>query len=100
MTRLQRSCLQIALAFAALVTFVQWAPWLGAKQLSELAGTGLRHGEVPDDARSFSINHGEIVFHRHGTISDQPILFIVYTSILIISIGSMVLLSVRSKSKG
>jgi hypothetical protein len=97
MTRFQRSCLQLVLALAAFATFAGWAPWLGTKPLSELAEIRPQHTEVPAAARGFSINHGEITFHRHGQIKDQPALFALHTFGLVVLIGAMLWLALDRK---
>jgi len=96
MSRFKRSCMQTILALAAFATFAQWAPWLGAKPLFELAYMELQHRAIPNDAHSFSISHGDVVFHHHGTIADQPIEFMLYT-LLLAFVGLMVWLS-KSRS--
>ena len=64
---------QVLMAAALLLLFFTTVPWLGTQDLSALPSS--YHGAVPDWARSFTNDHGNVVFHRHGTVKDEPVEF-------------------------
>jgi hypothetical protein len=74
---MKRNWLRIAcrIVIAAALAFMCFAtiPWLGQRPLTELPTD--YQGEVPAWAKSFSNDHGRVLFQNHGTIHDEPIAF-------------------------
>jgi hypothetical protein len=64
---------QVILAVSFMLMFFETAPWLGTRQLSELPTTN--QSEAPVWAKSFSYDHGKVMFLEHGTISEEPVAF-------------------------
>ena len=64
---------QIVLAVATMLMFFTTVSWLGKHELSELPPD--YRSPVPTSAKSFSNDHGHVVFHSDGTISQEPVAF-------------------------
>jgi hypothetical protein len=58
------------IGFGGLLLFV-WAPWFTCRPVNELDLIEYSLQSIPADARCFSINHGSVVFHAHGTAADD-----------------------------
>ncbi len=54
---------------------------------------------VPSGTKSFSNDHGQLSFHEHGTISDEPLVFGMYLIAMLISIALMVYVNLRYGKK-
>jgi hypothetical protein len=78
-------CCRIALAVGALLLFFLTAPWLNAKPLSDLPAT--YHAQVPTWAKSFTTDHSFLVFHDHGTISEEPVQFALRVGLTLVLLG-------------
>jgi hypothetical protein len=64
---------QVVLAVLFMLMFFETAPWLGARQLTELPTD--EQVEPPAWAKSFSYDHGKVIFWTHGTVRDEPAAF-------------------------
>lgn len=81
-------CCRIALAIGALLCFFLTAPWLNAQPLSNLSPA--YHAQVPPWAKSFTTDHGNLVFHDHGTISQEPAQFALRVGLTFLLLGLLV----------
>jgi hypothetical protein len=80
----------VLICVAASFSFVHLAPWIGCKPISELSKERIAVAEVPADARCYSINHGEIDFHSHGTVAEDTRSFAVNVAAFAIALGLLV----------
>src|SRR5262249_25536090 len=85
---------QAVLLLAGFGLFVTWAQWLGCKSLANLSLEDLPHAPPPPDARCYSISHGSITFHTHGTAAEDPLAFWVVTLAFLACAGGLVLSTV------
>jgi hypothetical protein len=74
MKRVSLAVLQLALLSAGMAGFFALTPWLGCRPLDRLPREGLVP-PPPSDARCFTYSHGEVRFHSHGLIAEEPVLF-------------------------
>lgn len=66
---------QVILAVLFMLMFFETAPWLGTRELVELPTEN--QSEMPVWAKSFSYDHGKVMFWEHGTITKEPVAFAV-----------------------
>jgi hypothetical protein len=58
------------IGFGGLLLFI-WAPWFSCRPVNELDLAKYGVQSVPAGARCFSMSHGNVVFHTHGTAADD-----------------------------
>jgi hypothetical protein len=68
-------CLRVVLIAVAMLSFFGWVPLLGSEPVSELRADQRPAEGVPLWAKSFHINHGQVVFNSFGTPSQSPVTF-------------------------
>jgi hypothetical protein len=66
-------------------------PTLGSRPIAELPESELVSAPVPHGTRSFSFNHGEILYSQWGTPTEDPVPFASPVLLLIASVGGLVL---------
>ncbi len=86
------SFVQLALVAAIAWQFLIVAPWFAAKPIEEISRYQVA-GNVPENARSFAINHGEPQFFNHGTMAEQPVRFGLSVLLLAIEFAAMLLVT-------
>jgi hypothetical protein len=70
-----------------MLMFFETVPWLGTRQLAELPTDN--QSEVPAWAKSFTYDHGKVLFLEHGTIAEEPVAFAIRVAAVL---GLLVLL--------
>ncbi len=65
--------------------FFKIAPWIDAKPIAALPSDV----SAPNWAQSFSISHGSYGFHKHGTLSDEPIIFSIHVAVMLFILAFM-----------
>jgi hypothetical protein len=88
---------RIAAAIGSLVLFFVTIPWLGNNPLSELPDE--YRAQVPAWAKSFSNDHGQVVFHDHGTVADEPFQFGLRVVLLLLLFGVLVFSVLRKPGR-
>jgi len=78
--------LRVALAIVALLSFFGWVPLLGSDRLSALPRQEIPAGGIPEWAKSFHINHGQVVFNHFGLPADDPIPFAVLLVVNVLAV--------------
>lgn len=91
MRKITRVFVQIVLAAALVVMFFIWAPWLVSQPIEQLKEVQIAHGEVPPEAKSYTVNHGKVYFRKLGTVSQQPFLFGLLTVAMVADLVLLVL---------
>ena len=86
---------QVVVVVVMFLIFFYLAPWLSVKPISELEEKYRNNLEIPIEAKSFSINHGEVVFHSHGTIQQEPVyfgvlVFLLFSLLLLLFVGEYI----------
>lgn len=97
MRRMSIAAAQLVLLGAGFASFVALTPWLACKPLSELPPERSARLVVPPSARCFTYEHGEVDFHDHGLIAEEPVRF----GLHVLGVAGPVLLllfSARSRS--
>jgi hypothetical protein len=80
----------VLLCVVAAFSFVRLAPWIACKPIAALPQERIAVVQIPADARCYSINHGEIVFHRHGTVAEDTRSFALNAAVYVIALGLLV----------
>ena len=80
----------VLLCVVAAFSFVRLAPWIACKPISALPQERIAVAQVPADARCYSINHGQIIFHRHGTVAEDTRSFALNVAVYAITMGLLV----------
>jgi len=75
MKRIWISVAQLALVVAIVASFFSLTVWVGCRPLAELNPGQRGSMPIPQDAACFTDNHGQIAFHAHGLISQEPVRF-------------------------
>jgi hypothetical protein len=91
MKRVLVSILQLILVGGLFASFFALTPWLGCKPLAELPSASAASSTVPADAQCFTDNHGQIAFHAHGLISEEPVRFAIHVAALLALFGLLLL---------
>jgi hypothetical protein len=77
----------VLLCAVCALDFVRLAPWIACKPISELSKKEAVVAQIPASARCYSINHGQIVFHKHGTIAEDTRSFVLRAAVFVIALG-------------
>jgi len=75
---------QAALAILLILIFFDWAPSINCQSLDELSSSKFKDVKVPEDAKCFNINHGEIHFSDRLPIKEEPQPFIISSLFLVL----------------
>ena len=68
-------------------SFVRLAPWIACKPIAQLPREHIAVTHIPADARCYSFNHGQIVFHSHGTVAEDTRSFALNATVYVIALG-------------
>lgn len=99
MKRAVLSAIQLVLLLSAFAAFFALTPWLGCEPIDEMSSEQQANAPVPPaDAVCFTINHGEIAFHRHGLISEEPGRFALHLAAFVLPL-SFVIASVLKRRR-
>jgi hypothetical protein len=77
----------VLLCVVGAFSFFRLAPWIACKPISELPPERIAAAQIPADARCYSINHGQIVFHSHGTVAEDTRSFAMNAAVYVIAFG-------------
>jgi hypothetical protein len=79
-------CCRIALGIGVVIAFFVTAPWLNSRSLSDLPAE--YRNQVPAWAKSFTLDHDNLVFNGHGTIRQEPVQFALRLGALLALLGA------------
>jgi len=79
----------------ALLLFILWAPWLGARSREE--ATALYGKAIPENCEAITVNHGQFSCLPWGTVSSNPWGFAACTVLLVATVLFLVLSVRRDK---
>jgi hypothetical protein len=98
MKRIVTSLSQLGLVGATGAAFFALTPWLGCRPLAELP---IDHSAaVPPSAMCFTDNHGQIAFHAHGLIAQEPLRFSVHVLAIVVPFALLVWSIWRTRTLG
>jgi len=75
MKRIWISIAQLTLLVAIFASFFSLTVWLDCRPLAELTPEQRGSMPIPQGAACFTDNHGQIAFHAHGLVSQEPVRF-------------------------
>ena len=58
--------------------FLHFSRWIVAEPISNLESSGLAHIPIPPEAKSYQIEHSQVVFNEHGTIQEEFPIFVIW----------------------
>jgi hypothetical protein len=82
--------MRVALALVAALSCFTWLSLLGSKPLSVLPPSQ-EQVEIPDSAKSFRMDHGQIRFSLLGTPKEEPIRFGILVSVSVAAMLGLIL---------
>jgi hypothetical protein len=91
MKRILISITQLALVLAMFAAFFSLTPWLGCRPLDELPSEQRAAKSISPEVVCFTDNHGQIAFHNHGLISQEPERFAFHVVGVIVPFGLLLL---------
>jgi len=86
-----RLAVQFVLALGLIYLFFLWIPWLVSQPIESISEISASHGDIPSGARSFTVSHGKVNFRMLGTVGQEPLLFGVLTSALVVDFVLLIL---------
>jgi hypothetical protein len=83
--------LRVVLGIVALLSFFGWVPLLASDRVSALPPQQIPAGGIPEWAKSFHINHGQVVFNHFGVPGDDPLPFVILLLVSLLAILALVM---------
>ena len=84
-TKIKQGLITLALLPIFLIQFIHIVSWIAAEPMSNLEYSGLRYDSIPINAKSYYVNHGQAHFNTHGTINDEPLVFMLWLVVFVVS---------------
>ena len=84
-TKIRQGLITLVLIPILLIQLMHIVSWVAAEPISNLGYTGFRYESIPTDAKSYYINHGQVLFSSHGTIDDELLIFILWLVLFVVS---------------
>lgn len=91
MKRVLKILAQVLLAVGLMLMFSIWAPWLSSRPIAQLKEVTIPHGDIPQKAKSFTVNHGVIFFREIGTVAEEPVLFSLLSVLMVTDLVLLIL---------
>jgi hypothetical protein len=89
---------QVPLIIAFFGLFIRFVPWLfGSKPISDIYNYDLDNLPPPDNALSFSINHGSAIYFNEKIPSEEPNMVMLAISSFLIVFVLLFLLGMKLK---
>ncbi|MGH8051991.1 MAG: hypothetical protein ACREPB_15125 [Arenimonas sp.] len=83
---------QVILASVLMILFFILMPWVAARPISQIKNeANITYQNLPENAKSYTISHGTVVFRETGTVSEEPVKFSIFLIIFIIDFVALVL---------
>ena len=79
--------MQVGVIVILMPVFLYWITWIDSEPISNISRVNDSHLQIPADAKSFFINHGNVHFSARRPISGEPTpaLFIIISVFLLAS---------------